>query len=384
MCGARRRRRGCSGARRSWVRIGTQASPPTWYSIPWRHTVVWVTSAAWAMRSVISQRASPGFTSSPSYSTADTVSLPRGAPKCSTVPSRCRVARVGERAAGGAVDGIHARRLQPPAHLDALLHGVALPGPGEEGVVVLGDADLGLEVEVPAHLGTDGGNDLHQEAGPVLQGPPVLVRAVVDGRAEELGEKVAVGRVQLHAVQAGLPGPAGALGELAHHLFDLGDGHGRAVQAVHVLGLGGGGEVGGDLDAGDVALAPRVAELHQEAAVVLVDPFAQLAPEGDPLVAVDHGVVGDDAALQADRDEGRDDPPDATLGELQLPVDPGGVAGAVVVVEASGDVGAEDAVLDGEVAQRERLEEDVGARDALSHRTPPSRCGTPTPSETPP
>jgi hypothetical protein len=72
---------------------------------------------------------------------------------------------------------------------------------------VVDRADLHLEVEVAAHLPPDGRDDLQQEAGPVLQRPPVLVGSIVDPGAEELGEQVAVAGVQLDPVQAGFPRP---------------------------------------------------------------------------------------------------------------------------------------------------------------------------------
>ena len=88
-----------------------------------------------------------------------------------------------------------------------------------------------------------------------------------------------------------------------------------------------------------------MAELHDELAVVLVDALADLTPERDLVVVVDHRVVRQDAAAHVHRHERRDDRADAAARELLFPVDAGLVAGAVVVVEAAGDARSEDAVL---------------------------------------
>ena len=78
--------------------------------------------------------------------------------------------------------------------------------------------------------------------------------------------------------------------------------------------------------------------------------------------SVDHRVVGDDPALHADGHERRDDRPDAALGELRLPVEADRVARAVVVVEAPGDVRAEQPVLDSQVSEVKRLEDGIARR----------------------
>src|SRR5262249_18189650 len=63
------------------------------------------------------------------------------------------------------------------------------------------------------------------------------------------------------------------------------------------------------------------------------------------------GVAGQDAAADADRRERRDDGADAADGERLLPVEPGVAAVAIVVVEGAGDAGAEQAVLQHELAE---------------------------------
>ena len=131
-----------------------------------------------------------------------------------------RVARMRKRAAGRDVDGVDARLDQPLAHLRRLLDRVAraFELEDEQRVVVLGGADLHLQVEVATDPRADGPDDLEDEARAVLERSAVFVRAIVDGRAQELRDQVAVGAVQLDAVEAGLARAPGALGKRGHDL----------------------------------------------------------------------------------------------------------------------------------------------------------------------
>jgi hypothetical protein len=231
-------------------------------------------------------------------------------------------------------------------------------------------------VEVVAHLFTDGLDDLVQEAVAVAQRAAVIVLAVVDAGAEELGEEIAVGSVQLDAVETRLARPAGALGEHVDQVLDLVRGGGLAEQPVEGVVAARRRQplVHQVLDATHVPLPARVAELHDELAVVLVDLLADFAPEGDPVVVVDHRVVRQDAAAAMNGYERRDDGADAPAGELLFPVDARLVARAVVVVPAAGDARPEQAVLDGQVPELERLEDRVVVHGLpTSFRSGPSR-----------
>jgi len=104
-------------------------------------------------------------------------------------------------------------------------------------------------------------------------------------------------------------------------------------------------------------LEKRVRELEDELAVILgVDTLDQHPPEFDARVLVDGGVVRQHAPPDVHRDMGGDDRPDAALREFHLPVNAGLRACPVVVVEPARDVRAEDAVLDGQIAEFQRLE----------------------------
>ena len=129
-----------------------------------------------------------------------------------------------EEAAGRHVDRIDAGLDQPLAHLHGVLEGVARRPPPEERhrIVVIDRADLHLQVEVVADARRGSRlNDLEDEARAVLERAAVVVLPVVDGRAQELRDQVAVGAVQLDAVEAGLAGAPRAVGEVLHDLVDL-------------------------------------------------------------------------------------------------------------------------------------------------------------------
>jgi hypothetical protein len=124
-------------------------------------------------------------------------------------------------------------------------------------------------------------------------------------------------------------------------------------------------------DAADVALPAGERELDEILGALVVDLVDELAPERDRLVAVDVRVVRDDDPARVDGGVGGDDRPDAAARELQVPVDVDARAGAVVVVEPAGEAGAEDAVLDRQVPELKRRED-----DALVHAASvPARVG---------
>ena len=188
-------------------------------------------------------------------------------------------------------------------------------------------------------------------------GPPVLVLAIVDRRAQELRDQVAVGAVQLDAVEPGLARPPRAFGKRVDRLADVGERHLLAAEAVRRVGLAGRAQAGRDFDARDVALTARMAELQDEPAVVLVHRLADRAPERDVPIVVDHRVVRHDPPAQLHRHERRDDRADTAFRELHFPVDARLVAGSVVIVETPRDVRSKEAVLDGEVLELEGLKD---------------------------
>lgn len=93
----------------------------------------------------------------------------------------------------------------------------------------------------------------------------------------------------------------GAPGKSLDNLADLGRCHPFAFEAVERIGLVGGARALLVFDAADIALAARVAELPDELAVILVNPFAEFPPERYPVVPLDRGVIRKNAAAKLDR-----------------------------------------------------------------------------------
>ena len=271
-----------------------------------------------------------------------------------------------ERASGRDVEAVDARLLEPLADLDGLLERVPVAHPRIDVAQVLARADLELHVVVVAHLAPDRSNDLEREARPVLERAAVLVLPVVDRRREELRDQVAVAAVDLDPVRAGLARAARALRERVDDLVDLRVRHPLALEPVQRLPLVGRREALLVLDPRNVALTARERDLDDVAAVVLVDAADELAVERDQLVAVDVRVVRHDQPARVDGRVRRDDRPDPALRELDVPVDPDLGPGTVVVVEPPGEARAEEPVLDRQVPELERLEDDVVVDHATS------------------
>ncbi len=213
--------------------------------------------------------------------------------------------------------------LDPLADLNRFVERVAFPFPGIKRVAVVDGADLHLEVEARPDLFPDRLDDFVDESVSVTKRSAVFVLAVVDPRAEELGDQVAVGSMQLDAIEAGFLRPQRSLGEVLDDVLDFRVVHrladdtvervGSARRALRVLVF--------VLDTPLVLLAAGVAELHDELAAVLMDALADLTPELDLVIVVDHGVVHHDPSPDADRGIRRDDAANSPSGELLFPID---------------------------------------------------------------
>ena len=216
-------------------------------------------------------------------------------------------------------------------------------------------------MEVVADLRPDRPHRLEQKPRAVLERAAVLVPAVVDRRGEELREEVAVGGVELDAVEAGLPRPPGSRRERGRDLPQLRGSRPLGLEPVQRVGLARRAQaLPVEVEPTDVSLPAAVGELQDVLAVVLVDALPELAPERDRPVVVDGRVVGDDEPALLDSAPRGDDRADAAARELELPVDARPGPRAVVVVEPPRDARAQSAVLDREVPELQRFEDRRG------------------------
>jgi hypothetical protein len=171
----------------------------------------------------------------------------------------------------------------------------------------------------------------------------------------------------------GLARAARGLCEPADDVADLLDGQRPTPEPVHRLRVARRPEPRVVAEAGEDPLTPCEDELGEVAAVVLVDAPAELAPERNPLVAVQVRVPGDDVAAFVDGRVGGDDRAHAPAGEPLVPGDPNVGAGPVVVVEAARDARAHDAVLERQPAELQRLEDNGRAHGRTVRLRPPMK-----------
>ena len=138
-----------------------------------------------------------------------------------------RVAWMRERAAGRHMDRVNTRFDQPLAHLRRFFDRVprTLMPQQEQRVVMLGGADLHLQMEVATDARTNRTHDLEDEARAVFERTAVLVFPVVDRRTQKLRDEVSIGAVELDAVEISLPRAPRALGKSGHNLANVANGH---------------------------------------------------------------------------------------------------------------------------------------------------------------
>ncbi len=200
--------------------------------------------------------------------------------------------------------------------------GELVGGVGDAGVVV-GGLPLGQpqhDREAGGDLGADGGDDLGGEAGAGLEVAAVGVGAAVGGRPEELVDEVAVGAVELDAVETEALGGGRRGGERLDDGVDVLQRHlpARARGAVQSQSGGAdGGGVGVGRFAG-VADHADVLELRHDQPARRVDGLDDPGPAGVRVLAVqarhlvvlpgrrvaDVGAAGDDQPGAARRAAG--------------------------------------------------------------------------------
>src|SRR5262249_7928957 len=160
-------------------------------------------------------------------------------------------------------------------------------------------------------------------------------------------------------------------GECLHEVVDLGLAGGATEEPVQRLLAAGRAQCRtvGIVHPGEVHLPARMAELQDVLAIEAVHRGTEPLPQRDEIVAMDGGVVGDDASFHQHRHVGGDDRADAACGEFAFPIDAGLRERAVLVIEPARDVGAEDTVFDREIAESE------GGKDAVLIHAPASPAG---------
>ena len=153
--------------------------------------------------------------------------------------------------------------------------------------------------------------------------------------------------MQLDAIESGLARAPGAPGEGRDRAVDLRLAHraGAEIRASIPGGWWNSGRGGPDCGRPASPSAARVAELHDEPGVEAVDRLAELGPKRNEIVPVHGRVASDDPPFHQHRHIGGNDRADPAGGELRFPIDPGLGQRAVLVVEAAGNVRAEDPVL---------------------------------------
>ena len=188
--------------------------------------------------------------------------------------------------------------------------------------------------EVIAALLVDLIDDGEREAHPVFEAAAETIGAPIQQRAHELGQQIAVGRMQLDRIEAGLLDAPGRLGKEVDQLQNL-LGRRRAHRLALFLGV-----LVDDLVAGrpgqlqhavvgrqrivarDGALPARVHQLDRAPGAVTVHAVGEPGQAGDEVVAVRHQAGhGGPAGLGIRRGRADDDQPDATFGELTVMIE---------------------------------------------------------------
>ena len=89
-----------------------------------------------------------------------------------------------EETAGGHVNRIGSGLLQPLTDFHGVLNRIASSFGENHGVVVVGGADLHLQMEIVAHAGANRTHDFQQKAHAVFERAAVLVVAIINRRRE--------------------------------------------------------------------------------------------------------------------------------------------------------------------------------------------------------
>ena len=250
--------------------------------------------------------------------------------------------------------------VKPPigAHVQGDVIGLVIDGGGDAGAVRSRDAAGHMvfvgqphahgelaAVHHPAHCG----DDLAQEAQPILERAAVAVGALVQGGGQELVQQVAAGSVDVHSVEARIPAAAGGVREVRHHVVDHGLGHGNGHHPRHWVGHGACRPVLRHPGLGRIAGAGMV-ELQEQLHAGGADAAADLGEERQATVIPELQPAGRQGVDAGGFDGGHPDaasPPGFVVGDERL------------AAQARAVGRAHDAVADGDRPDLDRLEQRV-------------------------
>ncbi len=191
---------------------------------------------------------------------------------------------------------------------------------GQAALQEIGRIELDDDREFAAAGLFDAAEDLEEDPGPVLDRPAPLVRPAVGVRGKEARDEIAVGGVELDAVEPRPLGPAGRGDEIRDEGLDL---FAREL-ARHDLGDGivNGGR--GDRDAAAellLGLAPGMGDLEKDAGGIAVDGLGDAGQALDETIVIDRGLPGAGLSRRLDEGVAGDDETDFAFGQAAKKLD---------------------------------------------------------------
>ena len=253
----------------------------------------------------------------------------------------------------GQLNGVGAQGLELTAEVEDVL--------GVGGLVLAAAVGVDLDEDgvVLADRLADGGETFAGEAEAVLGAAAVCIGALVGVGVQELAEQVAVGAVELDAVEAEFLGGLGSVHEVG---LDLGHVLGGDLGGLHVVGglqAAGGGQ---ELAAGHVLFGHEdvhagVHELEDQAAACLVHGVQHFLLAGPLFLGGKADLDAGGAGLGGDVAVSGDDGAGPGGGNVAVERDLFGGAGAVPVAEGVLGGGADDPVGQGHGADLAGREE---------------------------
>src|SRR6266436_4232100 len=202
-------------------------------------------------------------------------------------------------------------------------------------------------MEVVSNLLADALNHFHQKPCTVRKRTAVFIAPIVDSRTQELGEQVSIGAVRLHTVCAGGANAPRRAREMLDRFLDFFQSHRLARKPVKRLVLTRRAQrlVVNVFNPAVITLAPGMAYLNNEAAIVFMNLLYNPVPELNPIVGVNRRVIRQNSSPDTNRNKRRDNRANTAASKLFFPVDASLRARAIVVVETARNAGTKNTVL---------------------------------------